>query len=118
MTLPFLSLNDRGCTVLEGSTMDIWKYYNITHRHHVVCNPLLPEKVERICWLLRPGGRVLDMACGKGELMIRLEELYGISGVEVDLSPYFIEDCLEKQRKRAPGSDLKFLLMDGAEYKP
>lgn len=101
----------------SGFTMDIWKYYSITHKPHLVCNPLLPEKLERLCRLLGPGGRVLDMACGKGEVMIRLAELYGISGVGVDISPYCIEDCLEKQRRRVPGADIKFLLMDGAQYK-
>ncbi len=98
--------------------MDIWKYYHITHSQHLVCNPLLPEKFERICHLLAPGGRVLDMACGKGELLIRLAELYQISGVGVDISPFSIDECLEKQRRRAPTADLRFLLMDGATYRP
>lgn len=98
--------------------MDIWKYYGITHGQHVVCNPLLPEKMDRICGLLSPGGKVLDMACGKGELLIRLAELYQISGIGVDLSPYSIDECLEKQRKRVPAANLKFLLMDGATFKP
>lgn len=98
--------------------MDIWKYYAITHGQHVVCNPLLPEKMERVCRLLAPGGRVLDIGCGKGELLIRLAELYQASGIGVDLSPYSIHECIEKQNKRAPGADLKFLLMDGASYRP
>jgi len=71
-----------------------------------------------MCRLLSPGGRVLDMGCGKGETLIRLEELYNIAGMGVDISPYSIEECLEKQRKRVPGSGLKFLLMDGSQYKP
>lgn len=98
--------------------MDIWKYYGVTHAQHAVCNPLLHEKMERLCGLLSRGGRVLDIGCGKGELLVRLAELYGVSGVGVDLSPRSIQVCLEKQRKRVPGSDLKFLLMDGAAYKP
>lgn len=98
--------------------MDEWKYYGITHGQHTICNPLLPEKFERLCGILGPGGRVLDMGCGKGELLIRLAELYPISGVGVDLSPYSIGECMEKQRRRVPGADLKFLLMDGALYRP
>jgi len=77
-------------------------------------------KFERLCSLLRlkRGAQVLDIACGKGEFLIRLAELYDIQGVGVDISPYCINDCLEKQRKRVPNSDIKFKEMDGANYKP
>ncbi|MFX1450097.1 MAG: SAM-dependent methyltransferase, partial [Promethearchaeota archaeon] len=67
---------------------------------------------------LKQGARVLDIACGKGEFLIRLAELYDISGIGVDISPYFIKDSLEKHQKRVPKSNLKFIEMDGAKYKP
>jgi cyclopropane fatty-acyl-phospholipid synthase-like methyltransferase len=78
------------------------------------------EKIEELSRLLRlkQGARVLDIACGKGEFLIRLAELYNISGVGVDISPYCIKDCLEKHQKRTPNSDIKFIEMDGAKYKP
>jgi cyclopropane fatty-acyl-phospholipid synthase-like methyltransferase len=77
------------------------------------------EKFERLCRLLRleRGSHVLDMACGKGEFLIRLAELYDISGVGVDISPYCIRDCLEKHQKRVPNSNIKFIEMDGAKYR-
>ena len=100
--------------------MDLWKYYNITHKRHQLCNPLNAEKFERLCQLLqlKRGERVLDIACGKGEFLIRLAELYGIAGVGVDLSPYCIRDCVEKHRSRVPDSNLNFIEMDGANYSP
>jgi len=78
------------------------------------------EKFEGLCGLLnlKRGARVLDIACGKGEFLIRLAELYNISGVGVDISPYCIRDCLEKHRNRVPDSDIKFLRTDGAKYRP
>ena len=96
--------------------MDLWKYYDITHKRHQLCNPLNAEKFERLCQLLqlKRGERVLDIACGKGEFLIRLAELYGIAGVGVDLSPYCIRDCVEKHRSRVPDSNLNFIEMDGA----
>ena len=60
----------------------------------------------------------MDIACGKGEFLVRLAELYEISGVGVDISPYCIRDCLKKHRKRAPNSDIRFIEMDGANYRP
>ncbi|MFX0162088.1 MAG: SAM-dependent methyltransferase [Candidatus Hodarchaeota archaeon] len=98
----------------------MWKYYDICHKRHFLCNPINKEKFEKLCRLLRlkRGARVLDIGCGKGEFLIRLVELYDISGVGVDLSPYFVKDFLEKYRKRIPRSDIKIFEMDGANYKP
>jgi len=100
--------------------LDMWKFYAITHKNHLICNPMNKDKFEKLCGLLRlkKGARVLDIACGKGEFLIRLAELYDISGIGVDISPYFIKDCLEKQQKRVPKSNLKFIEMDGTKYKP
>jgi SAM-dependent methyltransferase len=67
---------------------------------------------------LKRGERVLDIACGKGEFLIRLAELYGIAGIGIDISPYCIRDSEEKRRKRVPNSDIRFVKMDGADYKP
>ena len=100
--------------------MDKWKYYNLTHKRHLLCNPMSKGKFEELCKLLRlkQGAHVLDIACGKGEILIRLAELYDISGTGVDISPYCIKDCRKKHRDRVPNADLKFIEMDGADYKP
>ena len=100
--------------------MDIWKYYDITHKKHVILNPMSRVKFNGLLSLLdlKPNCKVLDIACGKGELLIRLAELFNISGIGVDISPYFIKDCEDRKNKRISNSDIKFLEMDGAEYKP
>ena len=65
--------------------MDRWKYFDITHRNHVVCNPTSIEKLDEMLSLLylKPGARVVDIACGKAELLVRLTERFGIKGVGV-----------------------------------
>jgi SAM-dependent methyltransferase len=100
--------------------MDLWKFFDITHREHAVCNPISVEKLEELIALLRlrPGARVLDIASGKGEFLIRLAERYGIEGVGVDLSPHFIADARQKHQERAPEAHLRFLEMEGADYAP
>lgn len=100
--------------------MDIWKYYDTTHKKHLVCNPMNKDKLEGLFSLLdlKPSSTVLDIACGKGEPLIRLAELYNISGIGVDISPYYIKVCENKKNKRIPDSDIKFLEMDGTKYSP
>ena len=100
--------------------MDKWKYFAITHKYHLLCNPMSEEKFERFCELLNlsKDSRVLDIACGKGEVLVRLAGKYGISGVGVDLSPFCIRDCKDKHLERAPKTDLTFIEMDGAKYQP
>ena len=100
--------------------MDKWKYYAITHDRHLLCNPMNTQKFERLCHLLRlpSTAHVLDIACGKGELLVRLAELYNITGIGIDLSSYCIHDCRVKHQQRVPAADLTFLEMDGADYEP
>jgi hypothetical protein len=100
--------------------MDPWKYFDITHREHVFCNPMSAEKFEELMELLRlkPGAQVLEIATGKGEFIIRLAERYAIGGVGIDLSPYCISDAEAKRRARVPDAPLTFLKLDGADYEP
>ena len=100
--------------------MDIWKYYYITHKKHKICNPMSENKLNKLLSLLdlNSKSRVLDIACGKGEFLIRLAELYDISGVGVDISPFFIRECNEKKNNRVPDSDIEILEMDGIKYLP
>ena len=85
--------------------MDTWKFYDITHREHVVCNPTSEEKLARLVGLLRlpDDARVVDIACGKGEFLIRLAEAYGIRGIGIDISPFCIADAQRQSGARGRG---------------
>jgi len=100
--------------------MDRWKFYDITHRYHLVCNPMSSDKLDELIELfrLRPRARVVDIACGKGEVLVRLAERYGISGIGVDISPFCIANATKKHQERVPGARLEWVRMDGAEYQP
>ena len=100
--------------------MDMWKYYDITHRHHVICNPTNSEKLDRLVELLRlpAGASVVDIASGKGEFLIRLAETYGVSGVGIDKSPFFAQEAEERLAALTPSPDIVFHEMDGAEFVP
>src|SRR5712691_9221089 len=95
--------------------MDRWKYYDIIHQRHVVMNPVDETKLERLYDLLelRPNARVIDIGCGKGEMLIRLAEKYDIKGLGVDMSPYCIREAQKRKHQRTPQASLTFLEMDG-----
>ena len=100
--------------------MNTWRYFDITHRHHAICNPSSIEKLDELAALLRLDrtSRVLDIACGKGELLVRLAERYGAHGVGVDLSPYHFADARAKLAERAPDATIELIEMNGADYRP
>lgn len=99
--------------------MDIWKYYGVTHTDHLILNPISDAKLGELVGLLplRPGARMLDIACGKAELLIRIAQHHeGATGVGVDISPY--EASAAKRRVTEFGLDdrIEILEMGGADY--
>ncbi|MCP4603569.1 MAG: class I SAM-dependent methyltransferase, partial [Proteobacteria bacterium] len=100
--------------------MELWKFFDITHREHVFCNPMSVEKFEELIALLRleSNDRVLEIATGKGEFIIRLAEQYDIEGIGVDISPYHVSNAKKKHQQRIPNAQLSFVEMDGADYEP
>lgn len=100
--------------------MDTWKFYDITHREHVVCNPTSEEKLARLVELLRlpTDAQVADIACGKGEFLIRLAEAYRARVAGIDISPFHIADAKHRLEARAPNAGITFTQKDGADFTP
>lgn len=100
--------------------MDIWKYYDVTHRFHTICNPLSLEKIGRLIDLLRLGkdSEILDIATGKGEFLFRAVEQYGCRGVGVELSPFYVKDAHRRASRSMLKDRVRLLEMDGAAYVP
>ncbi len=100
--------------------MDMWKFYDIIHHHHVICNPSSEVKLGYLVEELRlpAGARVIDIACGKGEFLIRLAEARGVNCLGIDLSPFFIAEARKRLEARAPEAEVTFMEMDGAEFEP
>ena len=99
--------------------MNFWKLMDITHKRQPIMNPMRSVKLDRFIEVLDlpRGGRVLDVGCGKGEFLLRLNKLHGISGIGIDKSPFCVSDCKANKEERAPGADIEYLLMDAADFK-
>ena len=99
--------------------MDFWKLMDVVHKRQLIMNPMRSTKLDRFIDLLDlpQGGRVLDVGCGKGEFLLRLNKFYAITGIGIDKSPYCVSDCKTNKEARAPDADIEYLFMDAADYK-
>ncbi len=68
------------------------------HEEMAVMNPLSADTMDRAveALALPPGSRVLDLGCGKAELLARIVERYGARGVGVERSPYLLAAARER----------------------
>lgn len=80
----------------------------IAHRGMAICNPISSAKLDDVIEFaeLAPGSRVLDLGCGKAELLLRLVERYGVTAEGVDRSGRFIAEGREAVAARVPAADL------------
>jgi SAM-dependent methyltransferase len=98
--------------------VDKWKFYAVTHRDHVIMNPLSSEALDEALNLVSipANARVLDIGCGKGELLIRLARLGAKTGIGVELSPYTAREGRERVRSLAPKANITIVEEDGATF--
>ncbi|HYF94112.1 MAG TPA: class I SAM-dependent methyltransferase [Symbiobacteriaceae bacterium] len=99
--------------------MNPWKYHIVTCADLTHLNPINPAGFDELVDLLDvpAGGRVLDIACGKAECLIRIASRYTITGVGVDLCPEFLAAARTAARQSVPStSTLSFVEQDGASY--
>jgi SAM-dependent methyltransferase len=82
-------------------------------------NPLGEDTIEALLalLLLGPGDRVLDVGCGRGELMIRLAERTGVGGIGIDTSEEQIATAAREAAARAPDAGLEFQAGDAGALK-
>ncbi len=98
--------------------MDTWKYYAVTHRDHLVMNPTSAAKTDEFISLLdlSPNSKVLDIASGKGEQLLRIAAKYQATGIGIDISPYEVENATNRAKERNLQDQVKFIEGDGAKY--
>jgi SAM-dependent methyltransferase len=82
----------------------------IAHRDHVFLSPLSGAKVDQVlCMLeLASHAHVLDVGCGKGEMLVRLAERRDARGVGLDPNADFLADARARAKSRVPAADVTF----------
>lgn len=82
--------------------MDHFRFTTIAHNRLKILAPLSSAKLQAVLDLLplRAGERVLDVGCGKGEMLLRSSESFKVHGVGLDTNPAFVEDTRSEARRR------------------
>jgi len=95
------------------------RHHEISESGHRILNPITEEKLMllgRIC-RLEAGQRLLDLACGKGEMLARWAERYGVEGVGVDLSEVFLTAARVRAAELGVADRLRFERGDAGAYR-
>lgn len=99
--------------------MDPLKFTTIAHGGMSVCNPLGDEVLDDALAILAqwlPPGRpsILDIGCGKAELLVRLVERHDVIATGLDINPAFLADARAKADAR--GCEVTLLAQSFAEF--
>jgi SAM-dependent methyltransferase len=98
--------------------MDLPRHFVIRESTHRIHNPLTPAKLARLgeALLLRPGQRVLDLACGSGEMLCTWARDHGITGTGVDVSSAFIDRARARAAELGVADRVRFEHGDATGY--
>lgn len=96
--------------------VDVHRYHQIAESSHRIMNPLSLDRlmlVGEICQL-HEGLGILDLACGKGEMLCQFAERFGTSGVGIDLFPPVVDDARRRASELGVSDRLEFLNGDAS----
>ncbi|TDT42733.1 methyltransferase family protein [Streptomyces sp. BK208] len=98
--------------------MDLPRIFTIRESGHRIHNPLTAGKLAALGESLRlaPGTRVLDLACGSGELLCTWARDLGITGTGVDISTVFTERARARAAELGVTDRVEFVHGDAAGH--
>ncbi|MEV4575135.1 class I SAM-dependent methyltransferase [Nonomuraea jabiensis] len=98
--------------------MDLPRSFAIRESSHRILNPFTSEKLATLGAAigLRPGATVLDLCCGKGEMLCTWSRDHGITGTGVDISTVFLAAARERAAELGVGERVTFTHGDASTY--
>ncbi|MFF4622636.1 SAM-dependent methyltransferase [Nonomuraea jabiensis] len=98
--------------------MDLSRSFTIRESSHRIIDPFTPEKLATLGAAigLRPGATVLDLCCGKGEMLCTWSRDHGITGTGVDISTVFLAAARERAAELGVGGRVTFTHGDASTY--
>lgn len=90
---------------------DMVRFSTIAHRDLAICNPITSQKLDGVLAVmdLPPRARVLDVGCGKAEMLMRLIERFQCASVGVDTNGEFLAEARARAFDRGVSGDLELV---------
>jgi SAM-dependent methyltransferase len=100
------------------SKVDIPRHFTIRESSHRIHNPLTGTKLATLgeALFLPAGTRMLDLACGSGEMLCTWARDHGVSGTGVDLSTAFLAAADARAHELGVTDRVDFVHGDAAGY--
>ncbi|MGO9333229.1 MAG: SAM-dependent methyltransferase [Acidimicrobiales bacterium] len=91
--------------------IDVHQYHRISESTHRIMNPLAPDRLTLVGEICRygSGSRILDLACGKGELLCQFAARSGAKGVGIDIYPPLLADARVRATELGVADRVEFL---------
>ena len=98
--------------------MDIPRAFTIRESSHRIHNPFSAEKLAILGRALNPepGTRILDLACGTGEMLCTWARDHGITGTGVDMSTVYIGSARVRAAELGVAEQVDFIHADASNH--
>lgn len=112
--------SDAGCSTTfaayDRPMVSAFRYHEISEVGHRILNPFTEAKIMQVGEIVGvgPDTTILDLACGKGELLCRYAERFGCSGVGVDIYPPYVEGARARAEEVGVAGRVRFVEGDAA----
>jgi SAM-dependent methyltransferase len=95
------------------------RFHEIAESGHRILNPFTEEKLALLGEVarLRHGMRLLDLCCGKGEMLCSWSLEHGIEGTGVDISEVFLDAAHERAVELGVAGRVRFERGDAGAYR-
>jgi SAM-dependent methyltransferase len=100
--------------------LDLLHQHEISEAGHRILNPFTERQLMQLGEVSRIGAatRILDLACGKGEMLCRWSAAFGAAGHGVDISEVFIPLARARATELGVADRVSFTLGDAASFQP
>ena len=94
------------------------RFHEIAEQRHRILNPFTAAKLQQVADIcrLQPGMQLLDLCCGKGEMLCQWSVQFGVIGTGIDISPVFLAAARARALELQCADRVTFIEANAATY--